>query len=98
MNMPNSFAKIDSLKAEVEQLRPINPEQESRIYQKFKLDWNFNSNAIEGNKLTQGETEMFLLHGLTSKGKPFKDYLDIRGHNEAIDFSCFLSSTAGASK
>jgi Fic family protein len=86
MNLPEKFAKIDALKTEVEKLRPINPEQEMRVFQKFRLDWNFNSNAIEGNKLTQGETEMFLLHGLTSKGKPFKDYLDIRGHNEAIDF------------
>ncbi|MCB9568675.1 MAG: Fic family protein [Myxococcales bacterium] len=28
----------------------------------------------------------FLMHGVTAKGKPFKDYLDIRGHNAAIKF------------
>src|SRR5262249_11771745 len=33
-----------------------------------------------------GETVAFLMHGITAKGKPFKDYLDIRGHNEAIDY------------
>jgi prophage maintenance system killer protein len=26
------------------------------------------------------------MHGLTAKGKPLKDHLDIRGHNEAINF------------
>jgi Fic family protein len=26
------------------------------------------------------------MHGITAKGKPFKDYLDIRGHNNAIDY------------
>ena len=50
------------------------------------MDWNYNSNAIEGNQVSRGETQLFLEHGLTAKGKPFKDYLDIRGHDEAISF------------
>ncbi len=54
--------------------------------QKFRLDWNYHSNAIEGNTLTSGETRAFLLYGLTAKGKPFKDYVDIKGHNLGIDF------------
>lgn len=54
--------------------------------QKFRLEWNYHSNAIEGNKLTFGETKAFLLHGVTAKGKPFKDYLDIKGHNNAINY------------
>ena len=78
--------KVDELKSEIDKLRPIKPEDENRIMQKFRLDWNYNSNAIEGNSLTYGETRAFLMHGITAKGKPFKDYLDIRGHNEAIDY------------
>lgn len=54
--------------------------------QKFRLNWNYHSNAIEGNTLSLGETRAFLLHGVTAKGKPFKDYLDIKGHNEAITY------------
>ena len=54
--------------------------------QMFRLDWNYHSNAIEGNTLTLGETRAFLLHGITAKGKPFRDYLDIKGHNEAIAY------------
>ncbi len=54
--------------------------------QKFRLWWTYHSNAIEGNKLTQGETETFLMEGLTAKGKPLKDHLDLRGHNDAINF------------
>ena len=26
------------------------------------------------------------MEGLTAKGKPFKDHLDIKGHNEAINY------------
>jgi Fic family protein len=54
--------------------------------QKLRLDWNYNSNAIEGNKLSYGETVAFLMEGITAKGKPLKDHLDIRGHNQAINF------------
>ncbi|WP_345115855.1 Fic family protein [Hymenobacter algoricola] len=75
---------MDRLKEELDSLRPITPEQEARILQKFRLDWNYNSNAIEGNSLTLGETRSLLLHGLTAAGKPMRDHLDIKGHNEAV--------------
>ncbi len=80
------FEKIDGLKAEISKLLPLPKDLEGKIMQKFRLDWNFNSNAIEGNTLNYGETVAFLMHGITAKGKPFKDYLDIKGHNESIDY------------
>ena len=80
------LVEIDALKKEVDAVRPLKPEQEQRIMQKFRLDWNFHSNAIEGNKLSQGETRVFLLEGLTAHGKPLKDHLDIRGHDEVISW------------
>jgi Fic family protein len=78
--------QIYALRQQIDSLRPISPEQEQRILQKYRLDWNYHSNAIEGNSLTYGETRAFLMHGLTAKGKPLKDHLDIRGHNQAVDF------------
>lgn len=78
--------RIDALKAEIDALRPIDAEQEARVRQMLRIDWNYHSNAIEGNTLTLGETRAFLLHGITAKGKPFRDYLDIKGHNEAITY------------
>jgi Fic family protein len=80
------FDRIDSLKKEIDALRPLSADVEGRVLQKFRLDWNFHSNAIEGNSLTYGETLAFLMEGLTAKGKPLKDHLDLRGHNEAILF------------
>lgn len=78
------FADLDRLKAELDALRPLAPEQEQRVLQKFRLDWNYHSNAIEGNSLTLGETRSLLLHGLTAEGKPLRDHLDIKGHDEAV--------------
>lgn len=76
--------EIENLKAAIEVLRPLPKDLEARIMQKFRLDWNYHSNSIEGNQLTFGETKTFLLHGITADGKPLKDHLDIRGHNEAL--------------
>ncbi len=82
----NDIKLIDNQKAEIDAHRPFSKELENKIFQKLKLDWNYNSNAIEGNQLSYGETVAFLNFGLTAKGKPFKDHLDIKGHNEAIGF------------
>lgn len=81
-----SFAQIDRQKAQLDELRPLPSEIEERVMQKFRLWWTYHSNAIEGNKLTQGETEMFLMEGLTAKGKPLKDHLDLQGHSNAINY------------
>ncbi len=73
------------LKQQLDQLRPISEEQEARIMQKFRLDWNYHSNHLEGNSLTFGETKMLIMFGTTAGGKPLKDSLEITGHNEAIN-------------
>lgn len=82
----DDIQRITDQKRSIDNSRPFSQELENKIFQKLKLDWNYNSNAIEGNQLSYGETVAFLNFGLTAKGKPFKDHLDIKGHNEAIGF------------
>ena len=74
------------LKDELETFRPLTQEQEQRIMQKFRLDWNFHSNHLEGNSLTYGETKALILFGITAQGKPLKDHLEMEGHNEAVEW------------
>jgi len=74
------------LKKQLNELRPIDKEQEAKIMQKFRLDWNYHSNNLEGNSLTYGETKALLLHGITAQGKPLKDHFEVTGHNEAINW------------
>ncbi len=78
--------KALDLKQALDSLRPIDKEQEARIMQKFRLDWNYHSNHLEGNSLTYGETKALILFGITAQGKPLKDTLEITGHNEAINW------------
>ena len=80
-----SLERALQLKAELDALRPLASDQEQRVWQKFRFDWNYHSNNIEGNSLTFGETKTLLLHNITAQGKPLKDHIEITGHNEAID-------------
>ncbi len=77
--------EVTRLKASVDAHRPLPPPVEQRVMQKLRLSWNYNSNAIEGNRLTYGETLALLLHGVTANGKSLKDHLDIRGHDKALN-------------
>ncbi len=63
----------------------IAPEDEQHLWTKFRLEWNYNSNHIEGNTLTYSETELLLIHGQTAGSRPFRDYEEMKAHNVAID-------------
>ncbi len=81
-----TLEQATQLKARLEDLRPLEAEAEARIMQKFRLDWNYHSNNIEGNSLTYGETKALILFGITAQGKPLKDHFEVTGHNEAINW------------
>jgi Fic family protein len=78
--------KALELKQQLDSLRPIDKEQEAKIMQKFRLDWNYHSNNLEGNSLTYGETKALIMFGVTAQGKPLKDHFEVTGHNEAINW------------
>lgn len=82
--MTSSIEAITQLKIELDSLRPLPSEVVGRVEQKLRLEANYNSNAIEGNSLTYGETRSLILHGLTAHGKPMRDHLDIEGHDDAV--------------
>ncbi len=44
-------------------LQPLDEQTRYRISQRFTIDFNYNSNHIEGNTLTYGQTELLLLFG-----------------------------------
>lgn len=58
----------------------------------MEIEMTYNSNAIEGNSLTLRETALVLQEGVTIKGKPLKDHLEAKDHQEALDFLFSLVS------
>lgn len=79
-----SIEKAINLKSQLDKLRPLSKEAEVAVMQKFRLEWNFHSNSIEGNTLSYGETKALILFGITAQGKPLKDHFEISGHDEAL--------------
>lgn len=77
---------IDDFKIQIDNKKSLPSEYWSAIQEKLRIDWTYNSNAIEGSSLSRGETLFFLKEGLTVEGKPFKDFLDARNHAEAVDW------------
>ena len=65
---------------------------DERLWRKLRLEWNYNSNHIEGNSLTYHETELLLIHGRTAGGHPMRDYEEMKAHDVAIDHTRSLAS------
>ena len=63
-----------------------------RLWRKLRLEWNYNSNHIEGNTLTYHETELLLIHGRTAGGHPMRDYEEMKAHDVAIDHARRLAT------
>lgn len=80
------LSSIDELKQKIDSVSKGKEFLWSAIHEKIRYSWTYNTNAIEGSTLTEGETIFFLREGLTVEGKPFKDFIDARNHHEAIEY------------
>lgn len=67
-------------------LRPLSPALVNRLREQVIIEWTYNSNAIEGTRLSLRETELILEQGLTIKGIPLRDHFEAVNHKEAIVF------------
>lgn len=77
---------IDNKKAIIDDSRPFSPMMVRQLNDKLLVEWTYHSNAIEGNTLTMSETKVVLENGITIKGKPLKDHLEVINHKEAIEY------------
>jgi Fic family protein len=80
------FNIIDEKKDIIDSHRPFSQNMTRQLRDKLIIEWTYNSNAIEGNTLTLSETKVVLENGITIKGKPLKDHLEIINHKEAIEY------------
>jgi len=69
--------RLDSLR--------ISPEVEKKYREDLAVYWTYHSTSIEGSTLTLKETNLFLSEGIVGANKPFDDYMDARGHKEAVE-------------
>lgn len=84
MSYIDSKAAIDTIKSKVKDFGELTIDQKKKINYKFRLEWNFNSNSMEGNTLTIEETRSVMVGNLTVNDKPLKDILEMQGHDKVI--------------
>lgn len=70
--------KLNQLYKEWKGLFPLTDRKQYLLRQRFTVDYNFNSNHIEGNTLTYGQTELLLLFGKVVGEGDLKDFVDMK--------------------
>ena len=69
---------LESAYKQWQALQPLSQRDQERISRKFSVDFNYNSNHIEGNTLTYGQTELLLLFGRVVQEAEMKDLEDMK--------------------
>ncbi|GHT75256.1 hypothetical protein FACS189456_7060 [Bacteroidia bacterium] len=76
---------IKTLLAEWQQLQPLKEQLQHQMDQQFMFDFNYNSNHLEGNTLTYGQTKLLLLFGRVEGTALFRDYEEMKAHNVGLE-------------
>ncbi|MFQ5648235.1 MAG: Fic family protein [Candidatus Aenigmatarchaeota archaeon] len=77
--------KIEEKKRKLKKLRPLDRHQLVLLKREMEIEYVYNSTSIEGNSLTLDETRLVLEEGITIKGKPLREHLDVINQKEAMD-------------
>jgi len=72
--MDKLIARIAAKKAELDRLRPLSKDALANLDHAYDLELTYTSNALEGNTLTQIETNLVIEQGITIGGKKLKDH------------------------
>ncbi len=81
---PDALDRLIALKKERLGSLRISPEAEKKYREDLAVAWTYHSTSIEGSTLSLKETDLFLSKGIAGN-KPFEDYLDAKGHKNAVD-------------
>ncbi|WP_243146831.1 Fic family protein [Scytonema sp. UIC 10036] len=86
MTLSDKFQQVNQLKAWLDSFRPLPTTVVAELKKLYDVRFTYNSNAIEGNTLTQSETALVLETGITIGGKTLREHLEVIGHKDAIDY------------
>lgn len=77
---------VEEKKAQLDRLRPLSPQALANLEHAYDLELTYTSNAIEGNTLTQIESNLVIEKGVTIGRKKLKDHLEAIDHYDAIRY------------
>ena len=77
--------KLNTLFERWNTLQPLNEAQRSSLSRRFTIEYNYNSNHIEGNTLTYGQTELLLMFGAVSGEGHLKDFSEMKASQVGLE-------------
>jgi Fic family protein len=86
VTLADRLAGLSRAKAWLDACRPLPPDAARELRERFEVRLTHHSTAIEGNTLTQSETQIVLEKGITIGGKSLIEHLEVIGHREAMGF------------
>lgn len=82
--MATTLTQTDILKKEAESLLSANTGLEKVFWDKFRLEFNYNSNHLEGNTLTYGHTQLLLLFDKVGGDYSLRELEEMKAHDVAM--------------
>jgi Fic family protein len=82
--MASVVDKTIFLTEKLNQLLPMKVEDQQKLDEKLRLEFNYNSNHLEGNTLTYGETKLLLIFDQTRGFHELREYEEMKAHDVAF--------------
>ena len=76
--------KVNEIMERWNALKPLSERDRELLSRRFTIDFNYNSNHIEGNTLTYGQTEILLLFGKIIGEAEVKDVQEMTASNVGL--------------
>lgn len=76
--------QLDNLINEYKDLLPLNEDVQKKLDLKFRLEFNYNSNHLEGNTLTYGETKLLLIFDQVKSNHEMRELEEMKAHDVAL--------------
>ena len=76
--------KVEAIMNRWNALQPLSDRDRELLSRRFTIDFNYNSNHIEGNTLTYGQTEILLLFGKVVGEAEIKDVQEMTASNVGL--------------
>ena len=76
--------KINELEKVLKSFQPLKPEYQKILDKKFRLEFNYNTNHIEGNTITYSETELLLIFDDAKGDHSLRELEEMKGSDVAF--------------
>ncbi len=86
VGLTEHLAKLESRVRSMREVGKLSSDSLRHLGRLFRIKNIYNSNAIEGNLLDQGETRLVVQEGLTISGKSLRDQAEAKNLAQALDY------------